>query len=102
MDFAEHPVRDKTLLHPTTCHECKSRDPLRSHLAGFLMAGNVGHWFKTLKGLTPYEYLCQAEAKELDRFNLDPLHQIPERNSRLSLWSLPLPEPSGGVLARFW
>lgn len=31
---------------------------------------------KTLKGLTPYEAICQAWTKEPSRFTLDSLHQM--------------------------
>jgi hypothetical protein len=32
---------------------------------------------KTLKGLTPYEFICKAWASQPERFTLDPLHQMP-------------------------
>ncbi|HMF65014.1 MAG TPA: IS481 family transposase, partial [Edaphobacter sp.] len=32
---------------------------------------------KTLKGLTPYEYLCKLWTQEQDRFTLNPTHQMP-------------------------
>lgn len=35
---------------------------------------------KTLKGLTPYEFICKLWTKEPERFMLDPLHQMPGLN----------------------
>lgn len=32
---------------------------------------------KTLKGLTPYEYISKIWTKGLNRFKLDPLHHVP-------------------------
>jgi transposase InsO family protein len=57
-----------------------THDQLRSHLADFVMAYNFGSRLKTLKGLTPYEYICQVWTKEPQRFNLNPLHQMPRLN----------------------
>ena len=54
---------------------------LRSHLADFVTAYNFGRRLKTLKGLTPYEYICQTWTKEPDRFILDPIHQMPGLNT---------------------
>jgi hypothetical protein len=36
---------------------------------------------KTLKGLTPYEFICKCWTNEPDRFNLDPVHQMPGLNT---------------------
>jgi len=53
---------------------------LRRHLADFVDAYNFGRRLKTLKGLTPYEFICKCWTREPDRFNLDPLHQMPGPN----------------------
>ena len=58
-----------------------SHDQLRRHLADFLTAYNFARRLKTLKGLTPYEYICQSWSREPQRFNLDPLHQMPGLNN---------------------
>ena len=58
-----------------------SHDQLRQHLADFVAAYNFGRRLKTLKGLTPYEFVCQCWTKEPGRFNLNPLHQIPGLNT---------------------
>jgi hypothetical protein len=40
----------------------QSNDPLKNHLQTFLMAYNFARRLKTLKGLTPYEYICKIWA----------------------------------------
>ena len=50
---------------------------------------------KTLKGLTPYEYICKASLKEPERFTLNPLQQMTRLNIypiKTSLDELPLIE----------
>jgi hypothetical protein len=37
---------------------------------------------KTLKGLTPYEYICKQWTSEPERFKLDPIHQMPGLNKQ--------------------
>ena len=41
-------------------HHYDSHDQLRRHLQDFIEAYNFGRRLKTLKGLTPYEYSCNA------------------------------------------
>jgi transposase InsO family protein len=53
---------------------------LRKHLADFVAAYNFGRRLKTLKGLTPYEFICQCWTKEPERFRLNPIHQMPGLN----------------------
>jgi transposase InsO family protein len=55
-------------------------DQLRRHLADFLAAYNFARRLKTLKGLTPYEFICKRWTTEPDRFTLDPLQQMPGLN----------------------
>lgn len=50
-----------------------SHDQLRRHLREFIDAYNFGRRFKTLKGLTPYEYICKRWTSEPDRFIIDPI-----------------------------
>jgi transposase InsO family protein len=57
-----------------------SHDQLRQHLADFVAAYNFARRLKTLKGLTPYEFICKAWVKERRRFRLDPTHQMPGLN----------------------
>ena len=54
-----------------------SHDQLRAHLQLFIDAYNHARRLKTLRGLTPYEFICQAWTKEPDRFRLNPSHHIP-------------------------
>jgi transposase InsO family protein len=48
------------------------------HLTDFVNAYNYARHLKTLKGLTPYEYICKIWTKEPERFTLNPIHQMPE------------------------
>jgi transposase InsO family protein len=54
---------------------------LETHLADFIDAYNYGRRLKTLKGLTPYEYICKTWTKEPGRFKIDPIHQMPGLNT---------------------
>ena len=54
---------------------------LRHHLADFMDAYNFGRRLKTLKGLTPYEFICKCWTSEPERFILNPLHQMPGLNT---------------------
>jgi transposase-like protein len=56
-------------------------DQLRTHLADFAAAYNFGRRLKTLKGLTPYEFICKYWTKEPERFRLNPIHQMPGLNT---------------------
>ncbi len=38
----------------------EDHDQLRNHLANFISAYNFGRRLKTLKGLTPYEFICKC------------------------------------------
>jgi transposase InsO family protein len=57
-----------------------SHDQLRRHLRDFIDAYNFGRRLKTLKGLTPYEFICKRWTSEPDRFIIDPIHQMPGLN----------------------
>lgn len=52
-----------------------NHDQLRSHLETFISAYNFARRLKTLKGLTPYEYICKICTKEPEKFKLNPTHQ---------------------------
>jgi transposase InsO family protein len=47
---------------------------LKEHLQAFLMADNFAKRLKTLRGLTPYEYICQCWHKEPERLSSNPYH----------------------------
>jgi transposase InsO family protein len=54
---------------------------LESHLTNFIDAYNFARRLKSLKALTPYEFIAKAWTKEPERFRLDPIHQIPGLNT---------------------
>ena len=54
---------------------------LRQHLNDFIAAYNFARRLKTLKGLTPYEFICKSWTAEPERFRLNPIHQMPGLNS---------------------
>ena len=55
-------------------------DQLRRHLTDFVAAYNFGRRLKTLKGLTPYEFICKPWTTEPERFTLNPIQQMPGLN----------------------
>jgi transposase len=59
----------------------ESHDQLRGHLADFVSAYNFARRLKTLKGLTPYEFICKAWATQPERFRINPLQQMPGLNT---------------------
>jgi transposase InsO family protein len=58
----------------------ESHEQLRRHLADFITAYNFGRKWKTLKGLTPYEFICKAWADQPKCFTLNPRQQMPGLN----------------------
>ena len=54
---------------------------LRQHLANFIDAYNFGRRLKTLRGLTPYEFICKQWTSKPEHFKMDPLHQMPGLNT---------------------
>ena len=59
----------------------ESHQQLRQHLADFVAAYNFGRQLKTLKGLTPFEYICKIWTSQPEKFILNPLQQMPGPNS---------------------
>ena len=47
---------------------------LNAHLEAFLMAYNFAKRLKTLRGLTPHEYICKIWTAQPDRFRINPTH----------------------------
>ena len=45
-------------------------DQLAQHLANFISAYNFGRRLKTLKGLTPYEFICKCWTSQPERFGV--------------------------------
>lgn len=54
-----------------------SHSQLQQHLGQFIDAYDFAKRLKTLKGLTPYEFICKAWAEQPERFVLNPHHQLP-------------------------
>jgi len=59
----------------------RSHAQFGAQLTDFVTAYNFGRRPKTLKGLTPYEFICKAWIKEPERFGLDPLQKMPGLNT---------------------
>ena len=59
----------------------ETHDQLRAHLQNFVDAYNFARRLKTLKGLTPYEFICKAWTSEPHRFKINPLQQMPGLNT---------------------
>lgn len=70
-------IKDATVKR----YHYENHDQLRRHLADFVMAYNFAKRLKTLKGLTPYEFICKSWTTEPNRFRLDPVHQMPGLNT---------------------
>jgi transposase InsO family protein len=51
-----------------------NHDQLRQHLQLFVDAYNHARRLKTLRGLTPYEYIARVWTEEPHRFKIDPYH----------------------------
>ena len=49
-----------------------SHAELREHLSSFLLAYNYAKRLKTLRGLTPYEFVCREWQRTPNRFHRDP------------------------------
>ena len=66
---------NRTLKRPAVRrYHDESHRQLRQHLADFLAAYNFAKRRKTLRGLTPHEYVCKIRTEEPDSFRLDPCH----------------------------
>lgn len=58
-----------------------SHDQLREHLQTFVDAYNFAKRLKTLKGLTPFEYIVKRWTEQPKRFKQNPNHHFPGLNS---------------------
>jgi hypothetical protein len=52
----------------------ETHEHLKAHLHAFLMADNFAKRLKTLKGQTPYEYMCKGWQREPECFTINPSH----------------------------
>ena len=59
----------------------ESHGQLREHLQTFVNAHNFAKRLKTLRGLTPFEYVTKRWTEEPERFYDDPSHQMSGLNS---------------------
>src|SRR5271167_3975242 len=59
----------------------ESHDQLREHLQTFMAAYNFAKRLKTLRGLTPHEYVCKCWTENQDQFRLNPFHHMPGLNN---------------------
>jgi hypothetical protein len=59
----------------------ETHDSLRAHLTTFLEAYNFATRLKSLRGLTPFERICQLWTEQPERFRLNPFHHTPGMNS---------------------
>ena len=58
-----------------------SHRQIEARLHDFIDAYNYGRWLTTLKGLTPFEYMCKMWIIKPERFSLNPTHQMPGLNT---------------------
>ena len=69
---------NRTIKDTTVKRDQDARhDELRQHLQLLVGAYNDDRRLKTLRGLTPDEFICQTRTREPKRFMLDPSHLIP-------------------------
>ena len=59
----------------------ETHDQLRTHLRDFVSAYNFARRLKSLRGLTPYEFICKAWTSQPQRFTTSPLKQMPGLNT---------------------
>ena len=70
----------------------ETHDQLRAHLQNFVDAYNFARRLKTLRGLTPYEFICKAWTSEPHRFKISPLQQMPGLNTYRTIGDVERPE----------
>jgi transposase InsO family protein len=59
-----------------------SHAQLKAHVHAFLTAYNFAKRLKTLRGLTPYEYISKVWTTQPNRFRLNPLHHTVGLNTQ--------------------
>ena len=75
--IANRTIKDATVKR----YFYETHDQLRAHLKNFVDAYNFARRLKTLRGLTPYEFICKAWTSEPHRFKISPLQHMPGPNS---------------------
>ena len=69
---------NRTLKEATISrYHYEGHEQVRAHLQLFVNAYNHARRLKTLRGLTPYEYVCSVWTTEPDRFRANPSHHTP-------------------------
>jgi transposase InsO family protein len=63
-------IKDATLKR---CYY-DSHSQLKNHLTDFINAYKFGKRLKTIKGLTPCEYICKVWTTEPERLKINPIH----------------------------
>ena len=58
-----------------------SHEQLRTHLTDFIAAYNYARRPKTLRGLTPFEFVTKCWTEQPERFRIDPAHHTTGPNS---------------------
>ena len=53
----------------------ETHNQLKTHLRDFVDGYNFARRLKTLRGLTPYEFICKVWTSEPSRFKISPLQQ---------------------------
>ena len=72
---------NRTIKDATVKRYCyETHDQLRAHLQNFVDAYNFARRLKTLRGLTPYEFICKACTSDPHKFKISPLQQMPGLN----------------------
>lgn len=70
---------NRTIKKTTIKHfHYNNHDQLHHHLDDFVSTYNFTHHLKTLKSLTPYEYVYNIWTNDPKRFKLNPIHQMPK------------------------
>ena len=64
------PIKEATVRR----YHCQATDELSGHLPAFLPACNHAKRLKTLRGLTPHEFVCAQWQKDPAIFTRDPTH----------------------------
>ena len=71
------PAIDYATLNRVHCD-----DQLPPHLASFISARNFGKRFKTRKGLTPCEFICERWTIKAKKFTVNPTQDLSGLNTR--------------------
>ena len=72
---------NRTIKDATKRRFYETHNELRVHLRDFVDAYNFARRLKTLKGLTPYEFICKAWTSQPQRFTISPLQKMPGLNT---------------------